>query len=223
MARIMNEECSFFRPLLTEHLLLGTPLPKESSRHVEECPECTREVSDLGEVVRTLRRADPLSGWTGAQASETPARPSRDLSDRIRREVTGSKTARPRPRRRIALGVAAAFVTAAAAVFPLAADRNPSPAPSVVLVRQGRMIERPWGTEVPVALSGLEAGEMYRLMAVNADGRRAPGGSVQTTSGDRVSTRMVTGMRKDTITALIVEDEEGHIVTRVPVLPYPSA
>ncbi|MBB5933950.1 hypothetical protein [Streptomyces zagrosensis] len=228
MAGTMNKACIPFRPLLTEHLLLGTPLPADLARHLDQCPECTRAASETDDVVRTLQRADPLAGWTGARASATQARPSKELSDRIRHVVADAESARPRirPRRRIALGAAAAFVTAAAVIAPFALDQSPGqdqpPVTSVALVREGKMVERPGGTEVPVALSGLKAGETYRMMTVNASGARASGGSIRAVSDAQVSTRMVTAMRKNTITALIIEDEEGHVVTHLPVLPPPS-
>ena len=228
----MNQECFRFRPLLTECLLRGTPLPEEVSRHLEECPDCAREVSETDDVVRTLRRADPLVGWIDARTPETGVRPSRDLGDRIRREVAGAATDRPQPqprllpqprhRRRIVLGVAAAFVTAAAVVVPLSLDQDQDQAPpasAVELVREGKMVERPGGTEVPVALSGLEAGKVYRMMTVNAKGTRVPSGTVRAATDEPVTTHMVTAMRKDTITALIVEDEHGRVVTHVPVAP----
>ncbi|WP_331767855.1 hypothetical protein [Embleya sp. NBC_00896] len=225
MAGAMNEECFPFRPLLTEHLLLGTPLPQEVSRHLGRCPDCTREAAETDDVVRTLRRANPLADWTRPQGAETRARPSRDLGDRIRRDVVKAKTARTSRGQRIALGVAAALVTVAAAVLvPLTADQDHR-APhtsSVVMVRQGQMVDRAWGTEVPVALSGLEAGQTYRMMTVNAEGTRAPGGSVRATTGESISLRMVTAMRKDTIIALIVEDAKGHVVTHVLVTPSTS-
>jgi hypothetical protein len=224
----MKKECFPFRPLLTERLLLGTPLPEDVSRHLDRCPDCTREASETDDVVRTLRRADPIAGWTDERACETDAQPSSDLGDRIRRETAGSKTAarpawtvRPKRRRRIALGAAAALVAAAAVVVPLVATPDPAPETSVVLTRQGQMVDHPWGTEVPVALSGLEAGETYRMMTVNAEGTRAPGGSLWAASDEPVSTRMMTAMSKDTITALIVEDGAGRVVTRVPVRPSP--
>lgn len=235
MARIMNKECFPFRSLLTEHQLLGTPLPEELSRHLDRCADCTREFSETDDVVRTLRRADPLAHRADVRTPETYGQPSSGLGDRIRREVAGAETTsdpprprtrprtRPRHRRRIALGVAAAFVTAAAVVVPLTMDQDQGPATSVVLVREGRMTERPGGTEVPVALSGLQAGETYRMMTVNAKGARVPSGTVRAATDEPVSTRMVTAMRKDTITALIVQDEEGRVVTHVPVVPQSTS
>ncbi|WP_164386888.1 hypothetical protein [Streptomyces sp. OM5714] len=230
MAGTMNKECVPFRPLLTEHLLLGTPLPEELSRHVDQCPDCAREAAEAEDVVRTMRRVDPFADWTGARTPGARTGPSSDLGDRIRRIVAEPEPApRPRYRRRIALGVSAAFVTAAAAVVPLTLDQDqppPATTASVELVRDGGMVERPGGTEVPVVLSGLKKGETYRMVTVNAEGTRMPGGSVRADSGDEVSTSMMTAMRRDTITALLVEDESGRVVTHVrvsPPDPSPSA
>ncbi|MFF6995773.1 hypothetical protein ACFY93_12555 [Streptomyces sp. NPDC008313] len=225
----MNKECVPFRPILTELQLRGTPLPEELSRHLEECPDCAREAAETDDVVRTLRRVDPLADWTGARTPAARTRPSSDLGDRIRRIVAEPKPAAgPRYRRRIALGVSAAFVTAAAAVVPLTLDQDhdqpPATTAAVVLVRDGSMVQRPGGTEVPVVLSGLKKGQTYRMMTVNAEGTRMPGGSVRADSDADVSTHMVTAMRRDTITALLVEDESGHVVTHIPVSPpSPSA
>ncbi|WP_217167780.1 hypothetical protein [Streptomyces sp. AC512_CC834] len=225
MAGTMNKACVPFRPLLTEHLLLGTPLPEELSQHVDQCPDCAREAAEAEDVVRTMRRVDPFADWTGARTPATRTRPSSDLGDRIRRIVADPKPAArpPRYRRRIALGVSAAFVTAAAVVVPLTLDQDQPPATTaaVVLARDGRMVERPGGTEVPVVLSGLKKGQTYRMMTVNAEGTRMPGGSVRADSDADVSTRMMTAMRRDTITALLVEDESGNVVTHI-IVPPPS-
>ncbi|GAA2698141.1 hypothetical protein ACFY9G_37200 [Streptomyces anthocyanicus] len=134
------------------------------------------------------------------------------------------RTARTGPGKRIALEFAAALVAAAAVAVPLGLThwQGADPTPSAALITHGEMIGRPWGTEVSVVLSGLSSGETYRLTTVGADGARAVGGSVQAAGGGRFSFRIVTSMAKDTITELIVEDEAGHALTRVPVRPSRS-
>jgi hypothetical protein len=61
----MNNDCTHLRPHLTEHLLLGTPLPRDLTRHLNQCPDCTREATELHDVIHTLRRGDPLAELTG--------------------------------------------------------------------------------------------------------------------------------------------------------------
>ncbi|MEU7177086.1 MULTISPECIES: hypothetical protein [Streptomyces] len=225
MAGTMNNECLPHRGLLTELLLLGRPLPKELSRHLVQCPDCTREAAETQDVVRTLRRANPREGWEPAPDSGPQARPSWGLGHRIRREAAGAGTARFRPWRATAVSVIAAAAVAVAVIIPLGAAEQAgrtADAGPVVMVRQGKMVDRPWGTEVPVALSGLAAGETYQVMTVNARGVRIPAGTVRAESGERVSFRMVTAMRKDTITELLAEDESGHVVSRLPVGSSPA-
>ncbi|MFE4336780.1 hypothetical protein ACFRQM_47890 [Streptomyces sp. NPDC056831] len=220
MAGAMNKECLPHRALLTELLLLGRPLPKELARHLVQCPDCTREASETQDVVRTLRRANPHGGWEPAPGAGPQARPSWGLGHRIRREAAGAGTARFRPWRVAAVGVVVASAVAVAVIIPLgAADRagRTADAAPVVMERQGKMVDRPGGTEVPVALSGLAVGKTYQVLTVNARGVRISAGTVRAESGGRVSFRMVTAMRKDTITELVAEDENGHVVSRLPV------
>ncbi|MFJ4274326.1 hypothetical protein ACIP29_27650 [Streptomyces coelicoflavus] len=209
MAGTMNKACVHHRPFLTEHLLLGTPLPEELSRHLDQCPDCAREAAETEDVGRTMRRVDPFARWKAA-----PQGPVRSVNG-----TEAPKPVRTGPGRRIILGFAAALLAAAAVVVPVGVThrQGADPTPSAAVITHGEMIGRPWGTEVPVVLSGLSSGEAYRLTTVGADGARAVGGSVQAASAERFTFRIVTSMDKDTITELIVEDGEGHAIARVPV------
>ncbi|KAF2775053.1 hypothetical protein STPH1_7240 [Streptomyces sp. OM5714] len=207
----MNEACVHHRSFLTEHLLLGTPLPAELSRHLDQCPDCAREAAETEDVGRTMRRVDAFARWKVTPHGPVPS-------------VNGTETpgpARTGPGKRIALGFAAALVAAAAVAVSvgLTHEQGADPTLSTAAIRYGEMIGRPWGTEVPVVLSGLSTGETYRLTTVGADGARAVGGSVQAASAERFTFRIVTSMDQDTITELIVEDGEGHVIARVPVCP----
>lgn len=224
MVGVMNDECSTFRPLLAEHLMLGLPLPEELTHHLDRCPDCAREAVELGAVVRTLRRSDPSAVRAAAPGTATDERPSRELGDRIRRDVAeASAPRRLRPRRITAVVTAAAVAASVAVAVPLVTRPEQPPVAAVALVRDEPMISHPWGTEVPVSLSGLEPGRTYTVMAVNADGVRASGGTVRAVTDDPVSAHMITAMPKDTITALVVEDDEGRAVLHVPVRPLPAA
>ncbi|GGB19929.1 hypothetical protein GCM10011492_07240 [Flexivirga endophytica] len=221
MVGAMNESCFPHRTALTEHQLLGTPLPTDVRRHLERCPDCSREAAETESVVRTLHRAGPAAAHPEDRMAPPFGGPSHDLRDRIVREVTRAAPARRRRLPRVALGVAAAALAAVAVVVPvsLSGDQAPVSSTSITLTRHGQMVEKSWGTEVPIVLSGLADGQTYRMMAVNADGKKAPGGSVSGKGPAPVSLRMVTAMPRNTITALLVEDERGHVVSRVPVRP----
>lgn len=221
MVGAMNESCFPYRTALAEHQLLGTPLPEVLRRHLSRCPDCKREAAETDSVVRTLYRSGPAPARTFRRVPEPTGRPSTDLRDRIVRDVTEAPLARSRLLPRVALGLAAAAVAAVAVVVPMSLDGRQAPATAtpVALTRHGHMIEKPWGTEVPVVLSGLEPGQSYRMMVINAAGKKASGGSVRGEGDAPVSVRMVTAMPRATITALIVEDEHGHVVTRLAIRP----
>jgi hypothetical protein len=219
----MNTACQGARPVLAEHLMLEVPLPEDTARHVDQCPECRREVTEINDVVRTLRRAAPGSAEAKDLAgAQTVALPHRS-GDRVGIGVVRADRARPRRRHRLVMGVAGGLAAVAAVLVPVTAQQHVAqPKTSVALEREGQMAAHAWGTEVPVALTGLQPGRTYRLMTADASGSSAPGGSVRVAVDETVYTRIVTAMRRDAITDLIVEDEHGHVVVRVPIAPPPS-
>ncbi|MBM9508097.1 hypothetical protein [Actinacidiphila acididurans] len=224
MAGPVNSPCRDVRPVLAECLLLGTPLPSAASRHLADCADCAREAAELTDVVRTLRRAVPVPPAAGFTPSEpVPVAPPPGLAHQVRTGVARARRARTR-RRRVTVGAAVALAAAAAVLVPVTTGARPAPAPAAVAVtREGRMVPHTWGTEVPVLLTGLHPGRTYRLMTADASGHRLPGGSVQAPPDRAVRARIVTAMPRRAITALLVEDETGHVVARVPVTPPPAS
>lgn len=225
MAGMTGMDCHSVRVELTEFLLLGRPLPARLSRHVGTCAACAREVAEIGDVARTLRLAEPASfGSNETVSAQQETVPGRDLGVRIAREIRAARVAR---RHRIALAAAAvaAVLVGGAGLIPVLSHDHPASnngqpaAHAVALARAGEMIPRPWGTEVPVALSGLQPGQVYRLMAVNAVGQQTPGGSVRTISGEPVRTSIMTAMSRDSIVALLMEDQQGQRVAEIAVSP----
>jgi hypothetical protein len=144
---------------------------------------------------------------------------------RIARQVRSARAARWR---RIAVGAAAAVLVGCGGLIPVlsheysATQPGQSAVQAVGLARAGVMIPQPWGTEVPVSLSGLQPGQVYHLMTENGVGQRAPAGSVRVVSDEPVLTNMVTAMRRDSIVRLLLEDQQGRKVAEVTVFP-PSA
>ncbi|QUQ64360.1 hypothetical protein [Kutzneria sp. CA-103260] len=210
--------CREARAEMTELLMLGQPLPWRLNRHLAECDECGRERREIAEIADVLGRADPAvaeAGWRPPH-DDLPG-PSPDLGARIGRQVATAR--RRRNRRRAALGLAAAAAIAAIVILPTTLPAS-GPASVVALSRDGSMIQHSWGTEVPVALSGLEPGRSYDMVTEDATGRRAPAGSVQSPTGQPVHTRMVTSMNRDAIATLLIMDGTGATpVARIPVSP----
>lgn len=208
--------CRDLRPVLAEHLMLGLALPEEAAEHLDHCPDCRREVTEIKDVVRTLQGA-ALPAATAPNRSEYCAVLPPDLGGKVRQGIADARRVRSR-RRRIAAKAAITVTAAAAIVVPIAGFDSSAPAPSpVALARAGQMIPQPWGTEVPVVLTGLHPGQTYRLMTADASGHYDAGGSVRLTQDETIHLNIMTAMRRQTITALLVEDQNGHVVARMSV------
>ncbi|MEU3985292.1 hypothetical protein AB0F77_35400 [Streptomyces sp. NPDC026672] len=212
MAGTMNDFCTAIREEVTELLLLGRPLPAPLARHVASCEGCSEEAEGVRRVVRTFERADSLRVPSALpEFGGTPA-------------VAPARTRGP-VRRRVVAAVASLVLAACAAFVTVVATSGHDTRTSVALVhvtQDGEMISHPWGTEIPVSLSGLRAGSTYRLMTGNARGDRVQAGSVQASGQDDVPMRvhMTTAMSKDTITTLYVQDADGRFVAQAPVGPH---
>ncbi|MFD9903548.1 hypothetical protein [Streptomyces sp. NPDC059063] len=211
MAGTMNDFCTAIREEVTELLLLGRPLPAPLARHIASCEGCAEEAEGVRRVVRTFERTDSLR--------VPPALP--ELSG-----TTAVDTAwgRRRVRRRVAAGIASLVLAACAAfVAVVAATGNDTrtSAASVQVAQDGKMIAHPWGTEIPVSLSGLRAGSTYRLMTGNASGERVQAGSVRASGQGEapLRVRLTTAMSKDAIATLYVQDADGRFVAQAPAGP----
>ncbi|MCQ8833923.1 hypothetical protein [Streptomyces malaysiensis] len=208
----MSDFCTTVRGEVTELLLLGKPLPVPLARHVASCEGCAEEAEGVRRVVRTFERAEsvripsalPESGGASAVVSVRPL---------------------GRVRRRMAVGIVC-VVLAACAVFATvmatSGDDTRTHVAAVHVAQDGAMVSHPWGTEIPVSLSGLRASGTYRLMTGNARGDRVQAGSVRASGRDGapLHVRMTTAMHKDTITTLYVQDADGHFVAQAPVGPH---
>ncbi|MCT2590290.1 hypothetical protein LHJ74_10265 [Streptomyces sp. N2-109] len=239
MAGPVTPSCHAIRVELTELLLLDRPLPAPLARHLACCTGCSAELAGVRRVIRTFGRAGPpLDGsgsGPGPDSGLPPAGQPRGawfaLDGGVDRSDEVPDADHPKPsrapkggvKRRRAAAVAAGVVLAACAVLTtvVPGDHHGAPAVAeVTLSRKEPMIAHSWGTEVPVSLSGLQPGETYHLMTGDAQGRRQSAGSVRAGDGDTpMRTRMVTAMPRPDITTLLVQDESGRMVARLPVAP----
>ncbi|RCH59601.1 hypothetical protein DT019_38745 [Streptomyces sp. SDr-06] len=207
----MNDVCTAIREEATELLLLGKPLPPALARHVASCEGCAEDTEGVRRVVRTFERVDsvrvpPALPELGTATAVGAAR----VRGPVRRKVAAAVAS-------LALAACAVFVTC---VVTSGSDSRPSAA-SVQVAQDGEMIARPWGTEIPVSLSGLRAGSTYRLMTGNDLGDRVQAGSVRASGQDGAPLRvhLTTAMNKDAITTLYVQDADGRFIARAPAGP----
>ncbi|MEU1312758.1 hypothetical protein ABZ419_28240 [Streptomyces cinnamoneus] len=211
MAVTMNDFCTAIREEVTELLLLGKPLPAPLARHVASCEGCSQETEGVRRVVRTFERADSLRAPSA-------------LPELGGATAVDAAWARRPVRRRVAAGIASLVLAACAAFVTVVVATSDAPRTSVASVRvaqDGEMIGHPWGTEIPVSLSGLRAGSTYRLMTGNARGDRVQAGSLRASGQGEAPLRahMTTAMSKDAITTLYVQDVDGHFVAQAPAGP----
>jgi len=159
-------------------LVLGALDPAERAAveaHVATCARCTAEVAEFASLPALLGRLTPDQA---AAVDPRPADPPDELLDRI----LAAAGTRHRRRRAVSAWAAAAVAVAAATVWvftagPLASERA---AADVVVAGwdtttevHGEVTMRPTpnGTELAVALTGVEPGEQCELIAGTADGR----------------------------------------------------
>lgn len=180
----MTAECRDQRgDLAAEALGRLEPARRTALRaHLDGCPECRDELSELEAVARALPAADP-SRLTPAE--EAPP----DLSERVLGRVARERVRRRRRRAGTVAGLAAAAAAAVLVVAlvsgsPSSGDREVAfpvrPAGSEAVAV---LAERPWGTEVALEVRGLEPGSRYWLWLTGEDGRRVGAGSFRGTSG----------------------------------------
>ncbi|GAA0949732.1 hypothetical protein GCM10009554_48720 [Kribbella koreensis] len=201
MAGRMKDECREARPIIAEALTLDLSLPETTNRHLRTCDDCLAEADGIRRTVVTLGLATSPA-FLPATVAETRS------------------VGRRRSNRWRALTAAAAAIVVVGGFLLTGSAAPEATQPSAAVIeRAGKMTTHPWGTEIPVSVTGLESGRSYRLVATDAHGVRGMGGSVTGASGQVVRVRMVTALRKESITAVLLEQDDGVLVTRLAISP----
>lgn len=147
--------------------------------HTRICEGCRHEVEALERVAGLLQLADPES------VAVAPATAPDGLAPRLV-ERFAAMADRARRRRRLAFGGAAAglAIAATAAVLMLPAGSGGTPEKTISFdtgdPRVGltaSLTARPWGTQVAVAVRGIEEGTRCRVWLRDGGGDRVPAGS----------------------------------------------
>jgi hypothetical protein len=159
----------------------------ELHEHAASCEGCRREIEALEPVAALLMRADP-DRIAVATAPAPPPHVARELADRLEAEHERRDAERPSRRRwSLRLGLAAA---AAAAVVAVAATLLLRSGPDVPETRTvafdtgdprigmtASLTPRDWGTEVSLAVRGIEEGTRCRVWLRQRGGGHVEAGS----------------------------------------------
>jgi hypothetical protein len=155
--------------------------------HAATCEGCRREIEALEPVAALLMRADPDRIAVAATAAPPP-RVARELAGRLEAERRQAAAER-RPRRslglRVALAGAAAVAVVAVAVVLLLRGGSEGPATRTLAFDTGdprigltaSLTPREWGTEVSLAVRGIEQGTRCRVWLRQEGGGRVAAGS----------------------------------------------
>ncbi|WP_316520419.1 zf-HC2 domain-containing protein [Kitasatospora brasiliensis] len=166
--------------------VLGLLEPAERAtfeRHLADCPQCARQVAELGAVEPLLAEYAASARAVGADPAGPTPRPDPRLLDRLVAEV-GAARHRGRVRRLVLALAATAMMAAgpAVTVAVLTADNTPA----VVAVAEQFSATDPatgahatvgldgttWGTRVSLRLSGVDGPLTCRLVAVSRTGEQ---------------------------------------------------
>lgn len=175
------EPCADERELIGA-LVLGDLGPTEEARlraHAEGCEGCRREIAALEPVARLLRRAD--ADRVSAPAAALPP----GLAPRISERLDSERRSRRRRRAGFALAGATALAGALAAAALVLPGGGGEATPAAITFDTGdprvgltaSLTPRAWGTEVAVAVRGIEEGTRCRVWLVGDDGTRVAAGS----------------------------------------------
>jgi anti-sigma factor RsiW len=179
--------------------------------HLDGCPECRAELLDLRMLADTLAEADP----TYLAAPE----PDPGLGDRVLHRIAFAASAQRARRRRAGaaiVAVAAAILVVVAGVA-VAGRGSTTSATEVALAGPGdlageaELVDRPWGTEVHLDVSGLDEGEVYWLWLSSAEGDRVVAGTLTGTGGE-ASAVLAAALPFDDAARVWMTDERDDVV-----------
>ncbi|HSL11281.1 MAG TPA: zf-HC2 domain-containing protein [Actinomycetota bacterium] len=188
----MNESCRPFREQLGSLALAHLDDAEATAvrAHLDGCADCRAEFSGLREVAQMLPLADP------ARLGEPSAAPPSGLGERVFSLVRAERrlAAREHRSRLVAIGSAAAVVTAIVVALVVATPSDPAIAvtldpsvPEATAPIHATLTSRPWGTEIRLDVRGLPRGEAYAVWLREPNDERTPAGSFTAVAdGDEV-------------------------------------
>jgi anti-sigma factor RsiW len=193
-------------------------------RHLDGCPDCRREVTELDGVASALATVD-------AARLEAIQEPSPRLEQRIVGRVRRSRRGERRQLwvRRLAPALAAGAAAAITAVSLISLDADPPAVPTepVTFAQvaagvdvEGELIAHTWGVEVQFVAEGLKDGQRYIARLESADGEMIGAGTFIGISTRPIVCKLQGAVLREDARAFVVTTPEGEVVMRA-VLPEP--
>ena len=223
----MSTEHDSIRILIGAYVLGGL---SEADRrtletHLPACDECRDELASFAPLTGLLRRAPHAFDQTPSEWAEhvapgdAPGRPPQRLEDPHR---IGSARRRNARLQRLLLVAAAVVLVAALGVAVLlkSGQRHQPSGPTVAfstatgytVTGRATLVAKPWGTSVTIALANLPAQGPFTLRISSADGRTEPACTWATTPTATAAVTGGTSTHLSDIHAIMVVDDEGHIL-----------
>jgi anti-sigma factor RsiW len=217
----MSESCREWRGDLAAAALgnLDSRARVALQAHLDGCATCRAELVDLAAVAATLPATDTAHIMARSSASEPPA----GLGERVLGKLSFARAdERRRARRRVAVvvGTAAAAVAAVIGLLVLGASLSASsPAGRKIAFRvapsgvnaTAQLHNAEYGTEVKLAVEGLDDGEWYWLWLTGSDGKRVGAGTFRAT-GKHFTADMTSALPLSKARRIWVTDAADHVV-----------
>lgn len=214
-------------------LVLGALVPHDREvveAHVQGCATCSATLAELAPVPGLLNRVDT------ADLDRTPPPP--ELLERVLAVVRADEaTSRRRSARRrtrwvtVALGgaAAAALIVVVAVVWTTVSGEDSRPSvpvavsadPGATVSASVTMNPTDTGTQLTMALSGVESGQHCQLVAVGRDGTREVAATWVATYDGEAHVTGTTGLALDQIASLEVTTPDGTTLATLTVPARP--
>jgi hypothetical protein len=198
--------------------------------HLDGCAACRAELAELRAVAHALPLADGERVTAAATASTEPPA---DLAERVLDVLAYERSERRRRLRRrigVVVGTAAAAVAAGIGLLVVGASLDSSSGESREIAfsvappqveATAELQEADYGTEVTLAISGLDDGEWYWLWLTGADGDRVGAGTFKA-SDDDFTCNMTSAIAYSETRRIWVTDGDDRTVLDTLVPPEPA-
>lgn len=217
------DRCQGWRPDLGAYVTGKLTAEEEVAlrAHLDGCPACRSEATDLSAVARLLPLARP------ADLDDAPS-PRPELREGVVDRVRAARRDVRRSRWRVRMAVAAAAIVGIAAgaigATAIGGDDPPAPAGTPVsftmaegeVAAEARIAEKPWGSGISLTATGLRPGEVYAVWLERPDGSRVAAGTFRPGADRSIHCYMTAALAPHQATALGVSDGAGQTVLLAP-------